>query len=720
MRPLIVRPDSRTTDVLSANTIDLRGPREGAAAPSRPRRSWRFSIRRPASPQVNLAVDSSLSERTRSTPEQRPRRAAVWPRFKPVTSFAALAVGSLVPVLIIAGASPLRQWRARVVVAASAGFQTVRAAGQALGQADYATAAERFGQAQSQFSTAQETFNELQGVSRTLLLNVPVAGQRLADAERLLAAGQELATLGEEFTRLLERVSTSTRTASDGVPLAGVFLRESATVGALLHRLREVIGTLGRVDAEAVPTTYRDALRALQESAPALDAQLADAERAVPALAALLGSERPQELLVAFLNDAELRPGGGFLGSLALVRVERGAYQVLDAPGRGPFAINDLLPKTIMPPAPLLGVAATWTFQDANWFADVPTSARSVARFYEQARGFPVDGIVFLTPAVVERLLALTGPLPLPAYDVVLTRDNVRAVLQEQVEIIYDRQANQPKQIIVDLIPAVLERLGRLDPQATLGLLSALEASSRAKDLTVWSRDEVLQSSFQALGWSGALSPVSGDTFGLVEANLGGGKTSRALERAVRLEVVPVEDAVERTVTVTIRHAGDPNNRWTGTPYRGYVKIALPAGTQLLDVSGFDRLSPAETFTPPLGTQLDPELLQLERGALLDETSGVRRTEEFGRTVFGGWLRLAVGETRQLTLRASTPNLLIDNPLGSRYDLSIVKQPGAQPYALSVVIGGRRPVRITAPAAGADGATPLLIEADARFAAVFR
>lgn len=720
MRPPIVRPNSLATDVPSANTVDLRRPRATESVPSRSRRSWRLFLGRRAAPRLNLAVATTTSEHHRSAGARQQSRPSAWPRLKPVTSFAVLALGVLIPVLIIAGLSPLHQWRARVVVAASAGFEAVRAAGQALGAADYAMAAERFDQAQTEFTTAQETFNELQGVSRTLLSNVPVAGQRLADAERLLTAGQELSSIGEEFTRLLERVTVTTPAASDEVPLAGAYLREAGTVDTLLRRSREVIGTLRRVDADAVPAAYRDALRAFQAVAPSLDMQLADAERAVPTVAALLGGDRPQEVLVAFLNDAELRPGGGFLGSLALVRVERGAYLVLDAPGRGPFAINDLLPKNTLPPAPLLGVAPYWTFQDANWFVDVPTSARTIARFYEQARGFPIDGIVFLTPAVVERLLALTGPLSLPAYNVVLTRDNVRAVLQEQVEDIYDRQANQPKQIIVDLIPAVLARLGRLDLQATLGLLSALEASSRAKDLTLWSRDEAIQSSLRALGWSGELSSVSGDTFGLVEANLGGGKTSRALERTVKFEIVPVENAVERTVTVTIRHAGDPNDRWTGTPYRGYLKLAFPAGTQLLDVSGFDRLNPAETFTPPLGTQSDPELLKLERGALLDETSGVRRTDEFERTVFGGWLRLAVGETRQITLRARTENLLADSSLGPRYDLSVVKQPGAPPYALSVLVGGRRPARVTAPAPGADGMTQLTIDADARFVAVFR
>lgn len=718
MRSAPTRPDAPASrDIPSGNVIDLR-PRRAAAGrpPRRPFWSRLLSTPRRASP--NLAAVHEVPRGSSPVRPSQPRAdRPLWPRGKPVVAFAGLAFVALLPFLAAGGFGPLRDWRARVVSAATGALAAVRGASDAFQASDFDAAATRLDDAAARFDSARAELDRLQGLPRTLLTNIPLAGRRFADAERLLTAGRELTASGAELTRFLGRLTAGAGATSDDVPLAGAFLKESASLTPALAKLRTALAQLAAVDGQAVPAPYRGALRALQAAQPLLDEQLRDAEQAIPVLAQLLGGDRPRELLFVFLNDAELRPGGGFVGSLALLRFADGQFRILDAPGRGPYAINDLVPHTTLPPAPLLAVAPYWTFQDANWFADGPTSSRAIARFYEQARGFAVDGVVALTPAVLERLLGLTGPLPLPNAPFVLTPDNVRAVLQEQVELNYDPAVNQPKQIIVDLIPAVLDQLRELPPARSLALLAAFDGSVRRKDLTVWLRDADLERRADELGWTGALPATAGDQFGLVEANLGGGKTSRSLKRHATLAVAVNGADVVRSITVTLEHHGDRSDRWTGVPYRGYLKVYQPLGTRLLDANGFDRLRPAETFTPPVSALPDGELQTIERSPVLDETTGVRRTEEFGRIAFGGWITLAPGETQTITLRTTTDALLELGESRAAYRLNVAKQPGATPYDLSILFSQTRP-RFVSPAPGNDGAVVLTVDTDRRLAAL--
>jgi len=49
----------------------------------------------------------------------------------------------------------------------------------------------------------------------------------------------------------------------------------------------------------------------------------------VPVMPRLMGLEKPMIYLVLFLNNTEMRPGGGFIGSYAVIKVEKGKMNIL-------------------------------------------------------------------------------------------------------------------------------------------------------------------------------------------------------------------------------------------------------------------------------------------------------------------------------------------------------------------------------------------------------
>src|SRR5690606_8343561 len=113
-------------------------------------------------------------------------------------------------------------------------------------------------------------------------------------------------------------------------------------------------------------------------------------------------------------------------------------------------------------PRALQLINARWELQDANWFFDWPTSAQKIAHLYDQSGGPTVDSVIAVDTAVMEELLKFLGPVELAAYDKEIDAVNFRQILQQHVEVDYDKTLNQPKKIIADLAPLMLERLKSL------------------------------------------------------------------------------------------------------------------------------------------------------------------------------------------------------------------------------------------------------------------
>lgn len=692
-------------DVPATNVVDLRHAvtrREAdRARPTRPHRRLTFRLF-----QTRPRLPRTATPHVAKTRSPRPPVSLAFRRISP---FGALALVLVVPVLVFSWTRPLRAWEGRLTSASAAALAAFTDAGSALAEFQFAEATQKFASAKDRFAGAYAELENIRGTVRTLLATVPLTRGKVEDGRRLLSAGQRLSEAGGQLSTAVASLLHGQETTPDSEFTAGkAFLEQSSLLSAALSQVQTALRELEQVDPSHLPRPYRQRFATFQENIAPLKSQLAHGEQAIPFLEGLFGADRPREYLFLFANDAELRPGGGFLGSLALVRFSRGGFSILDAPGRGPFDVNDFFPRHLVPPQPIQSVAPIWTLHDANWFPDFPTSAAKVAWFYEQARGFPIDGVVMMTPRTIERVLAVVGPVSLPKYGLVLTADNFLPTTQEQVEVKYDRAANQPKKFVIDLIPALLATLSSLPPDKTVAALAAFDESLATKDLVFWLKDEAQRSRLTALEWTGAWPDPPGDVVAIVDANLGGGKTSRVVQKSVTLDVAARHGEIEHTLQIIYRHTGDPDDRWTGPRYRGYVKTYLPKGSVVLEARGFDRLTLAEFFAPPADALPDADLAQLEKNPLLDETSGIRQTDEFGLTAFGGWLVLNPGQERVVTIRYRSASALERKRSGSVYRLTVPKQLGAAPYPLTVRVAIGKSLQYSSfPAAVSSGVASL-------------
>jgi hypothetical protein len=219
----------------------------------------------------------------------------------------------------------------------------------------------------------------------------------------------------------------------------------------------------------------------------------------------------------------------------------------------GIFDPDGQLKEKIVPPVPLQKVSAAWSLHDSNWSPDFPTAARKAMYFYEKTGGSSVDGVIALTPDIVRDLVGIFGPIEMPAYGVTLTRDNFVEAVQEEVEVKYDREENQPKKILSDLAPILLEKIfSTRDPKVLFAVFDALTNRLNQKDILLFARDDAAETDIETLGWSGKVEDAPFDYLSVIDTNINGYKTDAVVRESISHEADIHDDgSVVDTVRIT-------------------------------------------------------------------------------------------------------------------------------------------------------------------------
>jgi hypothetical protein len=420
--------------------------------------------------------------------------------------------------------------------------------------------------------------------------------------------------------------------------------------------------TVGLLDAVAPQVERLRILRA------ALDRDLTLLGK-VPSM---LGYPAPKRYLFLLLNNTELRPGGGFIGTYGVVELADGGIERFftdDIYGiDGPAEARGLVDNA--PPEPLRRWlrADAWYLRDANWSPDFAVSAMNVERLYRLEGGTEeFDGVIGVTPTYVSRLLMMTGPIAVG--ETTFDAANVTDELEYQVEKGFVQAGiplAQRKEIIGRLGQVLLEKLLAL-PLSRLQELSAMtERSIDEKQVMLSFDDPPLQRIADERGWSGRMTSVPGDELLVVDANLASLKTDPAVERTIAYSLRPEaaeegRDWIARA-EVTYRHRGTFN--WKTTRYRTYTRFYVPIGSEFLKGEGMmqdDRLN-------------DPA----RRPGTIDAG------EDLGRTVFGGFISIEPGETRSMAVEYRVSDAVRRMLQGGAYDLHVRKQLGAADHALTL------------------------------------
>lgn len=539
--------------------------------------------------------------------------------------------------------------KGRVLGVSQEGYANLNAAAESIESRRFDASAMQFDQAYQSFSEASKSFDEWNSTLVDLSRFLPFLS-KLSSGKNVVEAGKHIALAGgymNETLSALSNVKNPLAPESKDVSLLDLFQGTQSSVRAAKEELMAAQEALSKVDADDVPEDKRDRFIKVKNQLPDMIAVMDGFLEHGHIFNELLGGNGPRKYLFLFQNNHEMRATGGFIGSYGLLDISNGHIRNFFVDGI--FNPDGQLKEDIVPPTPIQKVSAGWSLHDSNWFPDFPTSAEKAVSFYEKTGGPTVDGVITLTPEVMERLLSVTGPIAMEKYGVVLNADNFIPMVQTEVEMNYDKQENKPKQILADLAPLLLEKLFNVESaDQIVKTVQAFESGLREKHILLYSRNSDVERLIDDQGWSGKIVDASKDYLSVINTNINGYKTDGVIEESIEHEASIQENgSILDTVTITRKHhGGNTDQEWWNKVNADYMRVYVPQGSKLLSVEGQTR----ETVQPPLdydalGFKRDADIEKEERNMVIDPKSGTRIYDESGKTVFGNWVYVSPQET---------------------------------------------------------------------------
>lgn len=533
------------------------------------------------------------------------------------------------------------------------------------------------------FATARALVEEKHGVLMSLVKLLPVVGSEVQTRESILVAGHNIA-LGNAY--LVQGIASSQQ--EEEMPLTERITTFIYHIRGALPLYDDALKELLRVDVQTLPIEAQETFVELRILFGAFINDMHEVVSLVDGISGILGDDGVKTYLLVGQNSNELRPTGGFMGSMALISIQRGKIVRFEIPKGGTYDVQGQIQRSIKPPLPLQVVNKRWELQDANWFPDFPASAQKVISFYEDARRETVDGVIAVNASVLERLLSVLGPLSLRDGSE-LQQDTVISTLEYSIAQKREDGSAEPKAVLGDLVQELQKSLTKSNSTDVVRLLLTLSSALSQKDIQVYFNDTKLQEMVASFGWSGSIQQVGDEQDYLLVnvSNIGGGKSDSSIDQHVSYDVVVKDDGESYGMVTITREYRDSLVLHSTKPSNSYIRLYVPKGAQLLSASGFDFPSEELFVVPESWYEDDTDLASYEQEVGFDSISGTRITQEFGKTVFGNWLSLKPGEKKEVVLVYKLPFSIIQDKteVDSQFSsLFNIKQKQASGYSLVI------------------------------------
>lgn len=580
----------------------------------------------------------------------------------------------------------------KIIGSSTLAINDLKKASESVGSMNFKDASQDFSQASASFLSAKKELEQINSFFFELAKLVPNDQvQFAASSQHILLAGELGAKIGADLSLAIDGLLSG---KEEGI-LSG--LEKFQAYGMAAQKSAELLSIeMSQINEANLPAEYRGKFSLLKGQANFLSGNLKAVVSLVDKIKILLGTERDTRYLLAFQNNAEMRASGGFFGSYALIDFSKGKIKNIETPAGGTYDVEASYKERIIAPTPLWLVNPLWHFWDANWWYDWPTTAKKLMWFYEKSGGPTVDGIISLTPTVIENVLQAIGPIDMQKdYGMTVTADNFWQVAQTLAEQKPD-VTNKPKKIIGDLMLEIKNQLPHRLNQATLfGLLKTTEQSLNEKHILFYFKNEELEQFITDYGWDGRVKNSNYDYLAVINTNIGGGKSDRKITQTVNHRATIMSDgSIIDDVEIIRRNNASSSELFTGVRNVDWLRVYVPNGSELIEATGFN--SPKENLfeQPEAAWTFDDDLTSEDKSFRRDELSNTKIYQEFGKTVFANWLMVDPGqEVRahfKYKLSASFINEIksdlpdgISALLGSNkkvltYALMVQKQPGAQ------------------------------------------
>ncbi len=484
---------------------------------------------------------------------------------------------------------------------------------------------------------------------------------------------------GKEVADIESDLFKSASTFSDIYKNKGANISKEDFVRALANIKNNLLKIDQMKAQDQLPKDFQDKLN--KESY-----MLTTLENTIDSLPQILGFVGKKQYLVLFQNNMELRPGGGFIGSYAILAVEKGRiekfeiHDVYDADGK--------LKTHIEPPYGLrrYGGVSHWFLRDSNFDVDFTTNAAAAADILKRETNERVDGVIALDTNFIKNILESVGPVEVVDYKEQVSAANFYLLTQKHAEDNFFAGSTQKKDFLRSLMSSMLSSFSANKDISYIDLSKQVEKSLKEKHILFAFASPALQKVFTVNSLSGALYDARAkkensiqDFLGTSDANIGANKDNYYLKRSISQNTTITESGgVTEEVAINYINTSTKGSVFGGD-YKNYLRFILPKGSELksIKIDGQDKAFIVAVTNPSqfgASGYVPPQELEVET------------TEAGGKEVIAFLLMVPQLTSRQVTISYTIPESVnLNNPSFS-YDLRVTKQPGTDtdPYAFSL------------------------------------
>jgi hypothetical protein len=385
-------------------------------------------------------------------------------------------------------------------------------------------------------------------------------------------------------------------------------------------------------------------------------------------LPSLMGYDTEKKYLLLFQNNGELRPTGGFIGSVGEVVIKNG--KVEDFKIQDVYDIDGQITSHVEPPYIVRRYLQPHLFlRDSNFALDFQETATTAAALYKEGGGTTVDGVIALDYTVLQKIMEITGPLYLPSHNRTIDSKSGFEFIQSTIEETFVPGASQKKSILSEVFTQLLIKLE--EPSIVFSVAKNLPELIEEKHILFAIKDTTTQDIFTQLNYAGSLrknQPSTEDKYNeylsINEANIGVNKANMSVTRSVSLLQKIQQNSISSSSTITLDNSKGKED------YKSYIRFITPGSTQFeeLLINGKSvKTTPAVTsasayeapsFQLPTEVELTEELYQ-------------------DKKVYGFVYTVPKGNIDYLTVQYSQDHAFSEN--GFDYDLTYQPQPGISP-----------------------------------------
>lgn len=400
----------------------------------------------------------------------------------------------------------------------------------------------------------------------------------------------------------------------------------------------------------------------------------------------ILGFNGEKAYLLLFQNNMELRPGGGFIGSYGILKINKGKisefkiYDVYDADGQ--------LRAHIEPPYPIRRYLPSvhWYLRDSNFNVDFANGAVASAIFLNSEMHQPVDGVIGVDLSFIKNLLIATGPVEVLDYKESVNSDNFYQITQSHVEKDFFPGSTQKKDFLRSFYNSLSANLNGNKKISYLSLLNIFASSIYEKHVLFAFNNPNQQATFSVNGWSSSLTDdrkegdgVINDFIGVNEANLGANKVNYFVTRSISQKVNILDNgSVSEDLIIAIKNTAEKSPSEKGI-YKNYLRVITPLNSKLksIIINGKEQKI--------ISAITDPALYE-KKNFVAPNGLEIQKENQGKNTIYGFLINLEPGELKTIQIQYDLDKRMDLSKNEINYSLKVFKQPGIEtiPYEFSL------------------------------------